>query len=200
MNILQIGAFRGSDHVLEVCLRHKERLNKVVLVEPQPKAMEAVRRAYRDVPNCEFVEAAVTDRPEDTAQLWLPGSADDAPFALASLRAENIALRGRKVEACLEVPALRITELQAMFEGPGDIPTIHQVHLDAELMTGRILLDMDFEHYIVPYIVYEFPRADSPVLEFALPDLIRAERRLLEEGYTIRQSDRGNRIAEWLEL
>ena len=116
MNILQIGAGRGRNQVLDVCRRCKEHLNKVVLVEPQPKAMEAVRRAYRDVPNCEFVEAAVTDRPEDTAQLWLPGSADDAPFALASLRAENIALRGRKVEACLEVPALRITELQAMFE------------------------------------------------------------------------------------
>ncbi len=54
MNIVQIGANEGRDHVFELASTNKEKLNKLILVEPVVFLETKLRECYSDFPQAVF--------------------------------------------------------------------------------------------------------------------------------------------------
>jgi FkbM family methyltransferase len=189
---VQIGAFDGQtgDQLHKYVVEHRWQ---GILVEPQPEQFTALRTAYRDHPQLDLRNIAISDKAEtrtlyaiDTSFSGLPDWAPQiATFDRARIEAAEIRGPDGEMAICeYEVPCLPLSDLLA------DVVRVDLLQVDTEGFDAEIIRMFDF-HTFRPSIV----RFENVCLSRA--DHEMAVARLVQHGYRVAIT--GNDTLAWLE-
>ena len=75
MNVVQLGANSGNDHVSDFIREYSDRINKVLLVEPISIVADDCREYYKDFKNDITVHSCAVANKNGTAELtYIPGT------------------------------------------------------------------------------------------------------------------------------
>ncbi len=188
MNLLQIGCNNGQDHVGSFCEKHSPVISRAIFVDASLEALDKSRRRYKNFPNFEFLNVAVVDTDISAVSLFFPE--DRASCGHASL-SEHHVTHHNTVEAQLKksnsiarttsisVPAARVNNILSRFK----TPLIDRLYIDVEGYDARIISDIDFDTYLIPYIRFEFIHSDGPFTQG--PILNKALEKLSHYNYTV---------------
>ena len=72
MTIVQIGCNDGKDHILDFCLKNKESIDEIHLVEPNPEALEDCKQTYSDFKQAKFYNLAIVPNDIESVNLYIP--------------------------------------------------------------------------------------------------------------------------------
>lgn len=151
MDIIQIGSNKGSDDLTEIIFKNKERLRKVILVEPMSNHHSQLKECYEEIPII-IEEIAITD---DLRLNKMPlfFSLRNAPnFEVASFSKEHLKKCGFGEEIVeKEVNCMTINQLMERHE----IRVLNMLFIDAEGLDDRIIRSIDFKRYEIKEIIYE---------------------------------------------
>lgn len=192
MNLLQIGCNNGQDHVGSFCEKYSPLISRAILVDASLEALDKSQRRYQNFPNFEFLNVAVVDTDISVVSLFFPENR--ASCGHASLSEQHVTYHNT-VEAELKksnsippttsipVPAARVNNILSKFH----TPLIDRLYIDVEGYDARILSDIDFDTYLIPYIRFEFihsdgPFAQGPLLNKALDKLKGYNYTLIRDG------------------
>lgn len=146
MNIFQIGAGLGEDHVSELMKEYPDAV--LHLVEPNPIHFDKLTKQY---PNARIYNFAISDRNEQ-ARLYY--SIDDAPgFEVASFHPQHIINHGY-TEQSLRSHLVAAVTLDWLFE-QSNVDTIDLLLMDIEGMEEKVLSVFDFDRWKIPIIQIE---------------------------------------------
>jgi len=151
MDIIQIGANRGSDDLTQLIFENKNRLGKIILVEPMSHHHELLRECYNDIPI--IIEGiAITDDPK-LGKMPLYYSLQNAPhFEVASFSKEHVLKCGFGADI-MEKEVICMTINQLMEKHKLDYLDI--LFIDAEGLDDRIIKSINFKKYKIKTIIYE---------------------------------------------
>ena len=145
---LQIGAFDGETRDPLFHAVRKYGL-KGVLVEPQKPAFERLRENYRDQPQLQFVNAAISDRNEERIMYTLRNGACTA----ASFDKRHLLKHSIPEADIVEQPTPCLTFPELLKRSGREHVDLLQI--DAEGADFAILKMVDFEHFRPSIVRYE---------------------------------------------
>ena len=197
MNILQIGCYSGDDDVSKFLNKYRDCLDKVVLVDASIDSLNLAKKHYKDFETISFKHLAVVDSEKQIVDLFYPEN--EPVCAQASLDKEHVLLH-KSIEArndnrsapsikSVSVNTVRINSLLGEFSNK----LINRLYIDTEGHDARIINDIDFSTYKIPYINFEFIHADGPFQ--AGDNLSKAVQTLHDNNYCIVQDGEYNMIA-----
>lgn len=152
MDIIQIGSNRGSDDLTKIIFENKERLGKVILVEPISSHHQQLKECYNEIPV--IIEGiAITDDP-NIRQMPLYYSRRDAPhYEIASFNKDHILNHAHSMSDILEknVACMTINQLMDKYK----MSELDLLFIDAEGFDERIIRSINFQKYKIKEIIYE---------------------------------------------
>jgi FkbM family methyltransferase len=152
MNIVQIGANRGNDDLTPIIIENKQRLGKVILIEPLSVHHNALKECYKDIPV--IIEGLVITDDKNLHELSFYLSHTDAPnYELSTLSKEHLLKHAVKAEDIVE-EKVACTTLNALLE-KHQLKTIDILFIDAEGFDEAIIRSINFSKYTIHKIVYE---------------------------------------------
>lgn len=157
MNIVQIGANEGRDHVFELASTNKEKLNKLILVEPVVFLETKLRECYSDFPQAVFeMIGIVPEYSDEKMTLYYPleGNYETSTFDINHLLNHGCPM---KKIATISVPVMTINELMEKHK----LTEVDYLFIDAESMDCRILQSIDFKKYKIKNIQFESEHSDG---------------------------------------
>jgi hypothetical protein len=119
--------------------------------------MKETKQRYAEIPNCEFIQAAVVDFDSDKVEIFLPAEEVIQKSAHASLNKDHVIKHLHPNVRSVMVPTIRINELLEKFDGP-----IDRVYIDTEGLDARIIQDIDFTRFVIPRLQFEVTHTDGP--------------------------------------
>jgi len=197
LNILQVGCFAGNDSVSKFLRKYRDCLDKVVLVDASIDSLNLAKQHYKDFETIIFKHLAVVDSEKQIVDLFYPEN--EPVCAQASLDKEHVLLH-KSIEAqrdssaaplikSVAVNAIRINRLLSEF--PNKL--INRLYVDTEGHDAKIINDIDFSIYKIPYINFEFIHSDGPFKQGH--NLRKALQTLNDNNYCITQDGEYNMIA-----
>ena len=168
---LQIGAFDGETRDPLFHAVRKYGL-KGVLVEPQKPAFERLRENYRDQPQLQFVNAAISDRNEERIMYTLR----DGACTAASFDKRHLLKHSIPEADIVEQPTPCLTFPELLKRSGREHVDLLQI--DAEGADFAILKMADFEHFRPSIVRYE-------QLHMTRSERDEAAQRLVQNGYQL---------------
>ena len=168
---LQIGAFDGETRDPLFQAVRKYGLSGV-LVEPQLPAFERLRENYKDQPQLQFVNAAISDRNEERIMY----TRRDGNCTAASFDKQHLLKHSIPEEDIIAQPTPCLT-FQELLKRSGR-EHVDLLQIDAEGADFAILKMVDFEHFRPSIVRYE-------QLHMSRSERDEAARRLVQNGYQI---------------
>jgi FkbM family methyltransferase len=168
---LQIGAFDGETRDPLFHAVRKYGL-KGVLVEPQKPAFERLRENYRDQPQLQFVNAAISDRNEERIMYTLRNGACTA----ASFDKRHLLKHSIPEADIVEQPTPCLTFPELLKRSGRE--NVDLLQIDAEGADFAILKMVDFEHFRPSIVRYE-------QLHMTRSERDEAAQRLVQNGYQL---------------
>ncbi|MBU6346910.1 MAG: FkbM family methyltransferase [Cyanobacteria bacterium REEB494] len=175
MNVVNIGANDGADHVLKFCLSNKDKIESIHLVEPILAALKLCEEKYRDFDNAIFHNKAITETALDSAILYYPQN--DPTSAHSSLNKEHLLAHGHFNIGELAISAQTISEFLEQSVKNQNI----NLYIDTEGRDCQILLTLDLGRFDIRRIEFEVLHSDGP---FKMgQNYVRLIKKLLSSGF-----------------
>jgi FkbM family methyltransferase len=161
MNIIQIGANRGSDELTE--LLEGIKVSSLVLVEPFEVHNEYMIKCYEKLGNYSIENIAIVPNEEQKELLFYYHINDEPLFDKASVDKNHILKHqyggkdGKNYigdESGLRTINVKCLTLNKLFE-KYDFKDIHILYIDAEGIDDVLIKSIDFEKYNIDKIYFE---------------------------------------------
>jgi FkbM family methyltransferase len=149
MIIVQIGCNNGKDHVLDFCLKNKEIIEEIHLIEPNQEALEDCRETYSGFNKAKFHHLAIVPNNLKTINLYIPQS--KSWNGHASTLTSHLVCHGHINFDTINVPA---TNLGKFFD-LNNITKCDGLYIDTEGLDCEIVLNFDIGKYNVNRIEFE---------------------------------------------
>lgn len=158
-----------------------------ILLEPQPEAYARLCANYRDLPQCELVNAAIDEVSGSRTLHYVPPGAPGLPEwaeQIASFRRDHVAKHEAQAAGLSariqsrEIRTISFNDLLDMYR----LRSIDVLQIDAEGMDGQLLRWFPFERLKPAVLHYE-------VVHLSSEEHQKVRQRLREFGYLVRQAD-----------
>jgi FkbM family methyltransferase len=160
--IINLGCNCNKDDAYLYITKNEEKIKEVHLLDCAPNAIEKCKQLYKESVSPEFFEKihfhhyAIVENPEvETVNMYYP--VDDDASGFSSTLPSMVAINSKNDIVELEVPAITINNFFKKIQ----VQEINRLYIDLEGLDGKILLDLDFDKYYVPYIMYEHLHLDG---------------------------------------
>ena len=149
MNVVQLGANSGNDHVSDFIRRYSDQINKVLLVEPISIVADECREYYKDFKNDITVHACAVANKNGTAELtYIPGTNLRLSSMVPGLHSDFM----NPATTTMTVPTLTFDSLFAKHA----LSTVDVLFVDCEGIDEDLLIHYDFAKYNTSYVVWEY--------------------------------------------
>ena len=156
MNLVQIGANRGNDHVTKLIEERKVEFKKIVLVEPIAYVLEELRTCYKDVKNVIIENCIISTSQEKYLKIYYHRGSN---YEVSTLNKTHLSEHGcpdSYIEFS-EVENKTLTELLIKH----DITHLDYLFIDTEGHDIDILMSLDLSAVIVENIHFEVSHSDG---------------------------------------
>ena len=149
MNVVQLGANSGNDHVSDFIREYSDQINKVLLVEPISVVADECREYYKDFKNDITVHACAVSNKNGTAELtYIPGTNLRLSSMVPGLHSDFM----NPKTTTMTVPTLTFDSLFAKHE----LKQVDVLFVDCEGIDEDLLINYDFAKYNTGYVCWEF--------------------------------------------
>jgi FkbM family methyltransferase len=155
MNIVQIGCNDGKDHILDFCLKNKESIDEIHLIEPNPEALEDCKQTYSDFKQAKFHNLAIVPNDAGSVDLHIPQL--KSWNGHASTLANHLIAHGHQDLNTINVSA---TSLARFFDS-NKITKCDRLYIDTEGLDCDIILGLDIRKYRIERIEFEVIHSDG---------------------------------------
>jgi FkbM family methyltransferase len=155
MTIVQIGCNDGKDHVLDFCLKNRDSIEEIHLIEPNPEAIEDCKQTYSDFKQAKFHNLAIVTNNLDSISLYVPQG--KSWNGHASTFANHLTAHGHADFKTINVLATSLAE----FFDSNKITKCDRLYIDAEGLDSNILLGLDIQKYRIARIEFEVLHTDG---------------------------------------
>jgi FkbM family methyltransferase len=188
MIIVNIGANDGMDDCRDFVFTNRDKISRVLLVEPSEEALAKCRENYSDIPNAEFYNLAIVPADSNFAILYSPK--DEPESHHSSLIPDHTLFHGyRKIEGIIR-KAMGIGD----FLIKNNVDICDRLYIDTEGMDFYILSAIDFSKHKIGFIRYESYHFDGITNKGQNHKAF--VQRLAGLGYSITKDGQWNEIAE----
>lgn len=156
MNVVNIGANDGLDHVLKFCLSNKDKIKSIHLVEPIMSALMLCKERYKDFNNVIFHNKAIFETASGPAILYYPQN--DPTSAHSSLNKEHLLAHGHSNIGEFAISTQTISEFLEQSVKNENI----NLYIDTEGRDCQILLTLDFDKFDIRRVEFEILHSDGP--------------------------------------
>jgi len=155
MTIVQIGCNNGSDHVLDFCLKNKESIKEIHLIEPNLEALEDCKKTYSDFHQAKFHNLAIVQNDIQSINLHIPKSKSFNEHA--STFTNHLIDHGHSDFNTVSVLASSLAD----FFDSNKITKCDRLYIDAEGLDCDIILGLDTKKYKIQRIEFETLHSDG---------------------------------------
>jgi FkbM family methyltransferase len=155
MTIVQIGCNDGKDHVLDFCLKNRESIEEIHLVEPNPEALQDCKQTYLSFKQAKFHNLAIVTNNLESISLYVPQG--KSWNGHASTFSNHLTSHGHQDFDTINVSA---TSLAGFFDS-NKITKCDRLYIDAEGLDSYILLGLDIQKYRIARIEFEVLHTDG---------------------------------------
>jgi len=155
MTIVQIGCNNGKDHVLDFCLKNRESIEEIHLIEPNPEAIEDCKQTYSDFQQAKFHNLAIVTNNLESISLYVPQG--KSCNGHASTFSNHLTAHGHQDFRTINASA---TSLAKFFDS-NKITKCDRLYIDAEGLDCDIILGLDVQKYKVGRIEFEILHTDG---------------------------------------
>jgi FkbM family methyltransferase len=155
MIIVQIGCNDGKDHVLDFCLKNRQGIKEIHLIEPNPESLEDCKKTYSGFQQAKFHNLAIVSNDLESISLYVPQ--EKSRNGHASTFANHLTAHGHADFKTINVSA---TSLSGFFDS-NKITKCDRLYIDAEGLDCDILLGLDVQKYRIARIEFEVIHADG---------------------------------------
>lgn len=153
--LIQIGCNNGDDHVFQH-VKENNDYDRIILIDANPKCLEIAKQQYSSIKNAEFYNYAISTNGENEVELYLPD--DEDTHMCASLSKNHLILHCNHDRVySIKVPAIGINGL---FEKL-NVDKIDRLIIDTEGLDVKIVNQIDFNKYEIPYLAFEYIHSDG---------------------------------------
>lgn len=188
MIIIDIGCHNGNDEAFSFIKKFQNQISKVYLIDASIGPLKQCKKLYIEhlmpdnIEKISFYNYALVDEPNITSiKLYHPQ--EDPLSGFASLSPEHVTAHKHENLDAITVPTTTIN----YFLNSLDIKFIDRLYIDIEGWDAKILLDLDFNKYKIPYIMFEHLHLDGPFKKGILASKLFLK--LRNFGYKILQKD-----------
>jgi len=156
MNLVQIGANRGNDHVTELIKEHAEQFDKIILVEPIIYVLERLSNCYKDIQNVIIENCIISNSLKKTETIYFHHGYD---YETSTLNSKHLIDHGCPEDRIVsnEVPNMTLTELLSKH----NIHDLNYLFIDAEGQDIDIVMSLDLSLTPVDHIHFEIAHSDG---------------------------------------
>lgn len=156
MNLVQIGANRGNDHVTELIKEHAEPFDKIILVEPIIYVLERLSNCYKDIQNVIIENCIISNSLKKTEIIYFHHGYD---YETSTLNSKHLIDHGCPEDRIVsnEVPNMTLTELLSKH----NIHDLNYLFIDAEGQDIDIIMSLDLSLTPVDHIHFEIAHSDG---------------------------------------
>lgn len=177
MNIIQIGCYKGKDHVQHFITEHYDQIQKAVLIDGNKNYVEECQNAYKDLPRVQILHYAIVLDDSNSATFYI---SKDAPEECTVSKAYIDSFpSGNYIP--VEVPAINLNNLFKLYK----LTCIDRLYIDAEGMDIDIVNSIDFNTFDITYLHFEHLHAEGTRLTGTGEKLQNCINKLTDLGYQI---------------
>ena len=155
MTIVQIGCNDGKDHILDFCIKNKESIEQIHLIEPNPEALEDCKQTYLDFKQAEFHNLAIVPNDIESVNLYIPQV--KSLNGHASTSTNHLITHGHNHFNSINVTAINLNK----FFDVNKITKCDRLYIDTEGLDCKIILNLDIEKYGIGRIEFEILHTDG---------------------------------------
>jgi len=155
MIIVQIGCNDGKDHVLDFCLKNREGIEEIHLVEANPEALEDCKQTYSDFKQAKFHNLAIVPNDVESINLHIPQA--KSLNGHASTIPNHLSAHGHTGFNTINVLASTL----AGFFDSNKITKCDRLYIDTEGLDCNIILGLDIRKYKIGRIEFEVLHTDG---------------------------------------
>lgn len=129
----------------------REKINKIILIEPNPTNLPMLKECWKDYPEATIIQGAITTKELSHKTLDFYYCPDDKPhYQVASLNIEHVRKHYKdNVIEKISVPTIDLVSLFGSTE-------IDLLSLDIEGIDAEVILDTDFSQLNVKFLSFEY--------------------------------------------
>jgi FkbM family methyltransferase len=158
MNIIQIGANDGEDHVYDFINKNSSKINKLILVEPMPQLIPVLKSRYSKLLNSvEYENTAISGNESDSPLKFyyeINSNLEASTFNKNHLL--SLGCMEDKI-ASIDVPVLTFDQLMKKH----NLVELDALYIDTEGHDYHIIKSIDFKKYKIKLIVFESMHTDG---------------------------------------
>lgn len=155
MKIIHIGCNNGKDHVLDFCIKNKNMIEEIHLIEPNEYELEICKQTYSGFPQARFHNLAIVPDEKKSVELHIPQQKSFSGHASTSTA--HLIAHGHNGFDSIRVMA---TNLNEFFES-NKISICDRLYIDTEGLDCEIILNLDIEKYKIGRIEFEIIHTDG---------------------------------------
>ena len=135
----------------------RDRIKRLILVEPNPINIPFLKTCWKDYPNAEIYQTAIVPKRFTGSKLSFYYCVKDAPhYQVASLNRDHVIKHYKDATPDdIETIIVDTINIETFLEKTVKNEPIELLSLDIEGIDSDILLDMDFKRVKVSYLSYE---------------------------------------------
>jgi FkbM family methyltransferase len=152
MNLVQLGANDGYDHVLRFIKESNIKFDNILLVEPMPLVINKLKENYKDIENVSIEEVAIVSD-DSLEEVNIFYDTESPNHQVSSLDKKYLKDHGPGDERISQfiVQAMTFDKLMTKHE----LTNIEYLYTDCEGMDFKILLSIDFDKFNIENIFFE---------------------------------------------
>jgi len=187
MNLVQLGANSGDDHVLRFIKESNIKFDNILLVEPMPLVINKLKENYKDIENVSIEELAIVSD-ESLEEVNIYYDKESPNHEVSSLDKKHLKDHGPGDERISQftVKAMTFDKLLTKHE----LININYLYTDCEGMDFKILLSIDFEKFNIENIFFEsFLPSFIPESPQRNEEYIQLMEKFEKYNYTLKNTD-----------
>jgi FkbM family methyltransferase len=146
MNIIQVGCYKGDDHVTGFIKQNYDAIKKAILIDANEKFIEQCKVVYKDLPKVEICHYAIVTDDSETINFYISAEAPEECTAFKSYVESS-----PFCYTTVETPAINLNNLFKKY----NITDIDRLYIDAEGMDVDIVNSIDFNNVRIKYLHFE---------------------------------------------
>lgn len=160
MNIIQVGANNGKDHVYDFVTENINFLEKIILIEPIPFIIDNLKNQYKDFNNKTHIENIAISHNQDEEYLTLY-YLKNSNYEVTSFSKEHVIAHNPNPSLYIldeiKVPCLTINQVIEKY----NIFNLDYLYIDTEGLDVHIIASIDFEKHNIKNIIFEVAHTDG---------------------------------------
>lgn len=157
MNIIQIGANSGNDHVFNFVSQNKDSINKLILVEPMSVLENSLKECYKDFPQTIIENVAIV--PNKTTEKMVFYHANSGNYEVSTFNPTHLLGHGLP-EKDLTSSLVSVMTFSELME-KHNLTELDNLFIDTEGMDCNIIRSIDLKRFKIKKIQFESAHSDG---------------------------------------